>query len=80
MSNPKLKHVVFFVCVAVAVIGLIATAGAYVRPGNPTIDYVPQNVGIYDTYYQNFKESDCRWCHGASTADRHHDTIYNQTP
>ncbi|MFH1704246.1 MAG: hypothetical protein ABIB41_12635 [Nitrospirota bacterium] len=40
------------------------------------MDYVPQNVGIYDTYYENFKESDCRACHGASTAERHHGTDY----
>jgi hypothetical protein len=79
MSNPKLKHVVFLVCVAVMAIGMIAMANAYTRPANPTMDYVPQNVGIYDTYYQNFKESDCRWCHGTSTADRHHDTWWALT-
>ena len=79
MSNPKLKQVVFVLCVAVVVISMVAIANAYTRPKNPTMDYVPQNVGIYDTYYQNFKESDCRWCHGASTADRHHDTWYALT-
>ena len=73
MSNPKYKHVVIFVCLAVMVFG-VAIASAYVRPKNPTMDYVPQNFGIYDTYYQNFKEGDCRSCHGASTADRHHET------
>src|SRR3990172_9167192 len=73
MSKPKYKHVVIFVCLAVMVFG-IAIASAYVRPKNPTMDYVPQNIGIYDTYYDKFKEGDCRTCHGASTADRHHET------
>jgi hypothetical protein len=38
------------------------------------MDYVPQNIGFYDTYYDNFKESDCRVCHGASTKLQHHNT------
>ncbi|MBW2109220.1 MAG: hypothetical protein JRI36_11235 [Deltaproteobacteria bacterium] len=45
-----------------------------IRPANPTMDFVPQNFGIYDTYYEFFRESDCRSCHGASTAERHHAT------
>ncbi|NWF52907.1 MAG: hypothetical protein HXY47_07505, partial [Nitrospirae bacterium] len=40
------------------------------------MDYVPQNIGVYDTYYDNFFESDCRVCHGSSTAERHHATNY----
>jgi hypothetical protein len=39
---------------------------------NPLMDYVPQNAGIYDTVYDEFQEPDCRGCHGASLADRHH--------
>lgn len=78
MSNPKYKHTFFLLfCVTVIIFGTVALAGAQcevTRPWYPAMDYVPQNVGIYDTYYQNFKESDCRYCHGASTADRHHMT------
>jgi len=40
------------------------------------MDYVPQNYGIYDTPYSEFKESDCRVCHGTTTAWRHHGTEY----
>ena len=78
MSNPKYKHTFFLLfCVTVIILGTVALAGAQcevTRPMDPAMDYVPQNVGIYDTYYQNFEESDCRYCHGASTADRHHMT------
>ena len=28
-------------------------AKAYVRPANPVMDYVPQDIGIYDTYCDN---------------------------
>lgn len=43
----------------------------YNRP-KPLMDYVPQETGIYDTAYSQLQESDCRSCHGASLADRHH--------
>ena len=46
----------------------------FMRPSNITMDFVPQNFGVYDTYYCNFKESDCRACHGTTTAWRHHAT------
>jgi hypothetical protein len=36
------------------------------------MDYAPQETGIYDTYYNNLMEDDCRYCHGNSLADRHH--------
>ena len=36
------------------------------RPSAPVMDYVPQNIGIYDTYYQSFFAVDCRGCHGFS--------------
>ncbi|MEW6379243.1 MAG: hypothetical protein AB1611_06515 [bacterium] len=45
----------------------------YNRP-RPLMDYVPQEIGIYDTTYGNLIESDCRSCHGNSLADRHHAT------
>ncbi|MBW1903493.1 MAG: hypothetical protein JRJ20_17985, partial [Deltaproteobacteria bacterium] len=49
---------------------------AYNRP-NPLMDYVPQEIGTYDTVYQNLSEGDCRGCHG-DTADRHHNTEWGQ--
>jgi hypothetical protein len=63
-------------------LGLICLLSAYVstswaqsadynRP-NPTMDYVSQEIGVYDTGYRELKEQDCRKCHGNSTADRHH--------
>jgi hypothetical protein len=71
-----LLHLGFFICATTVFFGTIAGAWAYVRPANPIMDYVPQNIGIYDTYYENFHESDCRACHGSSTAERHHVTSY----
>jgi hypothetical protein len=38
----------------------------------PLMDFVPQEAGIYDTSHDNLAEADCRFCHGSSTADRHH--------
>jgi hypothetical protein len=38
----------------------------------PVMDYVPQEIGIYDTLYSEHTEHNCRKCHGNSTADRHH--------
>jgi hypothetical protein len=38
------------------------------------MDYAPQELGIYDTRYENLMESDCRSCHGNSLAERHHAT------
>jgi hypothetical protein len=71
-----LRHLIFLACATTLFFGAITGAWAYVRPANPTMDYVPQNIGIYDTYYENFHESDCRACHGASTEERHHVTYY----
>jgi hypothetical protein len=62
---------------AFLVFGLAATLWAYNanynRP-NPLMDYVPQEIGIYDTVYEEQQEADCRNCHGNSLADRHHMT------
>jgi hypothetical protein len=44
----------------------------YNRP-NASLDYVPQEMGMYDTSYDRLTESDCRECH-RETADRHHYT------
>jgi hypothetical protein len=43
----------------------------YNRPG-PQMDYVPQEIGMGDYLYTSLEASDCRLCHGASVADRHH--------
>ncbi len=40
--------------------------------GARTYDYVPQELGIYDTGYWELGETDCRGCHGDSLANRHH--------
>lgn len=52
---------------------LWALEGTYNRP-NPLMDYVPQELGIYDTTYENLDEAGCRRCHGNSLADRHHES------
>jgi len=78
MLKPK-KSVVWVLTLALVLFGAgYAMADgptwSHIRPINPTMDYVPQNFGIYDTYYEWFNEGDCRSCHGASTAERHHAT------
>jgi hypothetical protein len=50
---------------------LWALYGNYNRP-EPLMDYVPQEIGMYDTSYQELDEFDCRGCHGNSMSDRHH--------
>jgi len=65
---------ILVVCLAVVALGI--GIGNASRPANPTMDYVPQNVGIYDSVYTYFNEPECRTCHGTSTAERHHHTTY----
>jgi hypothetical protein len=71
-----MKKIVFIFVAVVFLITLGSTQGTayYKRPPNAVMNYVSQNVGIYDTYYGNFKETDCRACHGDSEAvsNRHH--------
>jgi hypothetical protein len=79
MVRSRFKWKVMLVlCVALLICGMTTMAIAQVRPTNPTMDYVPQNVGIYDTYYgtatTGFLEPDCRACHGTTTENRHHST------
>lgn len=45
----------------------------YRRP-DPLMDYVSQEMGVYDTLYWQLDETDCRGCHGSSLADTHHST------
>jgi hypothetical protein len=70
------KKTFLFSAVTVLVAAMsVATASALLdvwnRP-NPLMDYVPQEMGIYDTRYDRLTESDCRDCHGDSLAARHH--------
>jgi len=74
MHNPTLNRKLIFLFIFLLFFIGVTKANAFLRPLNPVMDYVPQNLGIYDTYYENFKEPDCRVCHGASTAERHHNT------
>ncbi|MBW1742833.1 MAG: hypothetical protein JRJ47_05305 [Deltaproteobacteria bacterium] len=46
---------------------------SYSRP-NPLMDYVAQEMGAYDTVYEELNEADCRSCHGGSLAEKHHET------
>ena len=74
MAKLTTKRILFLLA-GLAFVGMFCGAAwAYTRPANPTMDYAPQNIGIYDTYYKFFEESDCRVCHGASTAETHHGT------
>jgi hypothetical protein len=50
---------------------LLAEYANYNRP-SPLMDYVSQEVGVYDTVYWELDETDCRHCHGNSLVDRHH--------
>jgi hypothetical protein len=76
MFKPRYRwKLTLAICLAFVTFGVVPTVWAQeIVPVNPTMDYVPQNLGIYDTYYPNFREPDCRVCHGASTAERHHTT------
>lgn len=74
MHNPTLNRKLIFLFIFLLFFSGVTKANAFLRPLNSVMDYVPQNLGIYDTYYENFKEPDCRVCHGASTAEQHHNT------
>jgi hypothetical protein len=76
MSDRKImkKLILLVFTAAIILCGSAAVFASYARPPRPAMDYVPQNLGIYDTYYENFQEPDCRVCHGASLAERHHNT------
>jgi hypothetical protein len=77
MVNLKFKNNLFLVLLLIiSAIGIATKVDAVRRPDNSQMDYVPQNIGVYDTYYDNFFESDCRACHSSSTTERHHATDY----
>jgi hypothetical protein len=67
-------------CAGGAILLLLGIAGTgwtftpvkiYNRP-TPLTDYVPQEIGHFDTLYQELAEMDCRGCHGNSVANRMH--------
>lgn len=73
----KSKRLLIFVTVVLLIFGTLGVLRAINMEYNrtlPLMDYVPQEIGIYDTAYGNLTESDCRGCHGSSLADRHHAT------
>jgi hypothetical protein len=79
MSRGKKLVCAGLIIFSVVLLGLmagnaLALNATYNRP-NPLMDYVPQELGIYDTRYDNLQEGDCRACHGNSLADRHHMTV-----
>jgi len=63
-----MKKMVFIFVAAVFLITLGSAQGTIYRPLNPVMDYVPQYIGIYDTYYSNFVANACRLCHGDRNA------------
>ncbi len=72
------KKTLFISAVTLCVAMLSATTSfalldTWNRP-NPLMDYVPQELAIFDTRYDELGELDCRSCHGDSLADRHHYT------
>ena len=73
------KKTLFISAVTLCVAMLFATTSfalldTWNRP-NPLMDYVPQELAIFDTRYDELGELDCRSCHGDSLADRHHYTV-----
>src|SRR4030065_2802121 len=71
VNNKKLLYVTCFILLVLGIAGTVwAQSASYNRP-MPTMDYVPQELGIYDTMYNELTEQNCRECHGDSTA-RHH--------
>ena len=61
----------------ILLLAMVGTAWAFTPTGVrnrpvPLMDYVPQELGIFDGLYDSLGEADCRICHGASLADRHH--------
>lgn len=69
------KRLLCITCLFLLVFGVAGTLWAqgavYNRP-NPLMDYVPQEMGVYDGAYTDYNDTGCRACHGNSTADRHH--------
>ncbi len=60
-----MKKIFFIIVTAFFTVTAGLVQAVNYRPPEPVMDYVPQNIGIYDTYYQSFLADDCRGCHGA---------------
>ena len=78
MKRVSRKDSLSLVLIGLLMFGLSGVVWAlcpepYNRP-NPLMDYVSQEIGIYDTAYEVLTETDCRGCHGQSVAQRHHHT------
>jgi hypothetical protein len=69
----KILNIGIFLFVITVSRGAYGQYGDHHRP-SPLMDYVPQEVGFYDTSYEELNEKDCRRCHGNNLADRHHAT------
>ncbi len=76
-SKKILKVKVMVLFVVSTATALWALDANYNRP-NPLLDYVPQEIGLYDTFYDELGEMDCRNCHGNSMSDTHHDMSYDR--
>ena len=61
-----MRKTVFIAIVAFFLMAIGFAEGGVYRPPNPVMNYVPQYIGIYDTYYGNFVTNDCNSCHGDS--------------
>jgi len=74
-KHPLARVMTFVVpfCIFLLVVSLTSVWAETDRPSNPIVDYVPQNIGMYDTYFSEFQTVDCRWCHGDrnAVAQRH---------
>ncbi len=75
MTMGKAKSLFSLSAIGFFILGTVGTLWAlnadYNRP-NPLLDYVPQEIGMYDARYDELTEMDCRGCHGDSLTDRHH--------
>jgi hypothetical protein len=79
-THRKWRHLIallgFAMMAPLVLVGAKAAWGLYANYNryNPLMDYVPQEIGFYDTTYWELSERDCRQCHGNSLATRHHAT------
>ena len=74
MNNKRFYSLIWKVVLFFGVIGTVAALNSVYNRPTPLMDYVPQEIGIYDGMYANLTESDCRGCHGNSLVERHHAT------
>jgi hypothetical protein len=75
VNSKKLLCITCLFLLVLGVAGTLWAQGAIYNRQNPLMDYTIQELGLYDTNYENYNEAGCRSCHGNSTADRHHGTV-----